>query len=45
MTVVNAPYLYHQEYLKILFHTNIDQSKTEEFIKEYVSDDIKDAVT
>ena len=45
VTVVNAPYLYHQEYLKILFHTNIDQSKTEEFIKEYVSDDIKEAVT
>lgn len=40
-----ATYLYHPEYLKILFVTNIAEEKREEFLKENVSDDIEKLVT
>ncbi len=45
ITTINAPYLYHSEYLKILFHTNILESKRQDFLKEYISEDIKTAVS
>jgi len=45
ITIISAPYLYHNEYLKVLFHTNIDQTKREDFIKEYVEADIIKAVS
>ena len=45
ISTVSATYLYHTEYLKILFYTNIDQDKKEEFLKEYINDDIQKAVT
>jgi len=45
LTTVSAPYLYHNEYLKILFHTNILKSKRQDFLKEYITDDIQKAVT
>ena len=45
ITTINAPYLYHTEYLKILFHTNINQNKKEDFINEYISDNIKKVVS
>ena len=44
INTINAPYLYHKEYLKILFHTNIDQSKKQEFLSEFINDDLKKAV-
>ena len=33
MTSIEAPYLYHQEYLKIVFELNIEHTKKTEFIK------------
>ena len=45
VTITNATYLYHPEYLRILFHTNIDQSKKEQFLLQHLNDDIKVAVT
>jgi hypothetical protein len=36
--------MYHAEYLKILYVLNIDNSKTEEFLNEYITDDIKKTV-
>ncbi len=44
ITTIDAPYLYHQEYLKMLFHLNIDQDKTEEFLKEFINKDIRTIV-
>jgi len=38
---VEAPFLYHNDYLKILFELNISESKQEDFINNSVSDDIK----
>jgi hypothetical protein len=32
VTSIEAPYLYHQEYLKIVFELNIEHSKKEDFI-------------
>ena len=32
ITIAEAPYLYHREYLKILFNLNIDKQKRKEFI-------------
>jgi len=45
LTTVEAPFAYHAEYLKILFVLNIDNSKQEEFLDEYINDDIKKAVS
>ncbi len=42
---VEAPFLYHSEYLKILFVLNIDNNKHEEFLNEYIRNDIKKAVS
>ncbi|MDP2396530.1 MAG: hypothetical protein Q8S84_05695 [bacterium] len=44
MSAIEAPYKYHQEYFKILFYLNIDQSKREEFLKKFITDDIQKAV-
>ena len=44
LATVEAPYAYHVEYLKILFVLNIDNSKHQEFLNEYINDDIKKAV-
>ncbi len=44
ITTINAPYLYHKEYLKILFHTNIAKEKRSEFLEDFISSDIKKAV-
>jgi hypothetical protein len=33
VTSIEAPYLYHQEYLKIVFELNIEHTKKTEFIK------------
>ena len=41
---IDAPFAYHNEYLKILFDLNIDKSKQEEFLNEYLTKDIKKAV-
>lgn len=41
VNTLNAPYLYHQEYLEMLFHLNIDQSKKEEFLVKYINSDIR----
>jgi hypothetical protein len=38
---IEAPFLYHKDYLKILFELNISESKQEKFINNSVSDDIK----
>jgi hypothetical protein len=40
-TSVEAPFLYHKDYLKILFELNISESKQVEFINNSVSEDIK----
>ena len=45
VSTVDAPFLYHSEYLKLLYVMNIDNTKTEEFLNEYINDDIKKAVT
>jgi len=45
ISVISAPYDYHQEYLKILFYLNIDQNKKEEFLIKYIRPEIKKAVT
>lgn len=42
---VEAPFLYHSEYLKILFVLNIDNSKREDFLNEFINNDIKKAVS
>ncbi|MFK7780632.1 MAG: hypothetical protein QM490_05890, partial [Candidatus Gracilibacteria bacterium] len=44
ITTTDASFLYHPEYLKILFHTNIDENKREDFLNEFIDDEIKTAV-
>lgn len=44
ITTINAPYLYHSEYLKILYHLNIAKDKREDFLNEFIEDDIKKVV-
>lgn len=39
-----APFLYHSEYLKILFTLNIAEDKREDFLKEFITDDIQEAI-
>jgi hypothetical protein len=44
LTTNTAPYLYHSEYLKILFNLNIDQNKKEDFFNEFIRLDVKKAI-
>lgn len=44
ITTISAPYLYHQEYLKILFYLNVDQNKKQEFLTEYIKPEIRQAI-
>ena len=45
LSAIEAPFAYHNEYLKILFVLNIDNSKHQQFLNEYINDDIKKAVS
>lgn len=45
VTLTNANFIYHPEYLKILYYLNIDDSKREEFLKTYLEEDIVKAVS
>ena len=38
VTSIEAPYLYHQEYLKIVFELNIEHNKKEDFIKSNLTE-------
>lgn len=42
---IAAPFVYHSEYLKILYALNIYNTKKEAFLNEYINDDIKKAVS
>ena len=44
ITASSAPYLYHKEYLKILYSLNIAEDKKEDFLSEYIDDDIVNAL-
>lgn len=41
---IEAPFLYHWDYLKILFELNISNNKKSDFIDEALSNDIKDLI-
>ncbi|MDQ7010107.1 MAG: hypothetical protein Q9M94_07510 [Candidatus Gracilibacteria bacterium] len=45
ITIAEAPFLYHKEYLNILFHLNISEDKRKDFILDNIkSEELKDII-